>query len=88
MVTLLGLCQQPTITNTDDGGLVIEWLNEKTGRFLLIALPEDKSICYFTAREAFQGSQAGIITEPGALIGLLEWLDKDEEFPTRGIELG
>lgn len=75
------------VVETSDGGLTIE-VDSPTGKNLFLAMPSDRSVLYFAARDS-EFRRAGIVKDSKALISLTVWLESSGvEFPTLGLELG
>jgi hypothetical protein len=64
------------ITPTDDKGLVLEFIRKE--RDLLVAIPEDGELVYYTARcEAKQFRKSGLL-DFETLLNWGKWLTEDE----------
>jgi hypothetical protein len=73
---------------TDDGGITLEFVSERSGRDLLFAIPSDGSVRYFTARGPDGFRRAGIVKNDSAFGELARWLaDSNADFSSLGLDV-
>lgn len=74
---------------TTDGGIIFEVEDEPSGKDLLLALPEDGSILYFTARGPDGFKRAGVVSDEVVVGFLVDWVVRvGADFPKGGLLLG
>jgi len=77
------------VVRTEDGGVVLEFVVEKTAREIAFVVPNSGAVRYFIARDGEGSRRAGIASDDVGVVGLASWLgNRAEDFPTHGLEVG
>lgn len=70
-----------------EGGMSLNFENDKTRREIVLVLPPDGEVLYFIARGTDRFRRAGIVIRDAAIPDLARWASDQAEFSSRDLDV-